>query len=106
MTNKRYFIIMKSTREPMLWGNAAVYFSTKEAAHAFFDSIRKYAACSASLNIILNEGVVVAEDECEWQPLIASWEQENLLLDFTKAVFYYDYEYDTEYVTIEGEQYA
>lgn len=103
MTNTRYFIIMKSTREPMLWGDAAVYFSTEESAHAFFEFIRKYAACSASLNIVLNEGVIVAEDACEWQPLIEVWEDAGLLRDFTNAVFYYDYEYDTEYVTIEGE---
>lgn len=103
MTNKRYFIIMKSTREPMLWGDSAVYFTTEVSARSFLNSIRRYAACSASLNIILNEGVIVTEDACEWQPLIDVWEDAGLLRDFTNAVFYYDYEYDTEYVTIEGE---
>jgi hypothetical protein len=102
MTDK-YFIIMESTKEPMFWGDKVVYFDTYTAAEAFLKSVSHYSVCSMSLTIIVCEGKIITGDE-EWQDRINNWEDDFDFIDFTDAVFYYDYETDSEFVTIENKK--
>ena len=103
MTDK-YFIIMESTKEPMFWGDKVVYFDTYTAAREFLNEIGKYSALSMSLTIIVYEGVIVTGRDDEWYYRINSWADDFDFIDFTNAVFYYDYETDSEFVTIEKER--
>jgi hypothetical protein len=56
-----------------------------------------------SLTIIAYEGKIITGDN-EWQNRINNWEDDFDFIDFTNAVFYYDYETDSEFVTIENKK--
>ena len=103
MTDK-YFIAMSSTNEPMFWGDKVVYFDTPAAAREFLNEVGKYSALSMSLTIITHEGMIVTGSDDEWYYRINSWEDDFDFIDFTNAVFYYDYETDSEFVTIKNKK--
>ena len=103
MTNK-YFIAMESTNEPMFWGEKVVYFDTYAAAREFLNEVGKYSVLSMSLTIIAYEGMIVTGSDGDWCYRINSWADDFESIDFTNAVFYYDYETDSEFVTIEDKK--
>ena len=103
MTNK-YFIAMESTNEPMFWGEKVVYFDTYAAAREFLNEVGKYSVLSMSLTIIAYEGMIVTGSDGDWCYRINSWADDFEFIDFTNAVFYYDYETDSEFLTIEDKK--